>query len=155
MTVGVPRSFHKRFKFTVEWDGLTYAGFQTMSELKVAVGTVTHREGGTLIPDKTPGLLNYEPVTLTQGATNDLELWEKFKKVVDASANGGTGENDGGYDDEIDLVQRDRDGSEIMRWRLFKGWIKEFIAGAWDNDAEEAVVRSVVIEYQRFEPIMS
>ena len=130
MPVGQPRSFHKRFKFTVEIGGLTFFGFQTCSELKMTLGTVTHREGGTLVADKTPGLLTTDPITLTRGASNDLEMYEKWKKVIDAAANGGIGENDGAYDDDIDIVQRDRDGTELLRWRVFGAWIKSFNAGA-------------------------
>lgn len=153
MSVGQPRSYHKRFKFTIEIDGLTYAGFQTCSDLKGAVGEVMHREGGTLIPDKTPGLATFDDVTLTRGATNDRELYDKWKKVLDAGANGGSGEVDGEYDDEMDIVQRDRDGSELLRWRCFGAWIKEFTAGSWDNDAEEVVITTVVFSITRFDLI--
>ncbi|MCA9528640.1 MAG: phage tail protein, partial [Myxococcales bacterium] len=53
--IGNPRSFHKKFKFIVEIDDIGHAGFQTCSELSVEVANVQHFEGGSLIPNKSPG----------------------------------------------------------------------------------------------------
>ena len=59
MVFGKPRSFHKRFKFLVSVDGFTgdeaKAYFQKASEVSVEVAKVEYSEGGTLIPDKSPG----------------------------------------------------------------------------------------------------
>ena len=50
--IGNPRSFHKKFKFLVEIDGVAHAGFQKCSELSVEVANVQYFEGGSLIPNK-------------------------------------------------------------------------------------------------------
>ena len=57
--IGKPRSFHKKFKFIVEIDGVGHAGFQKCSELSVEVANVQYFEGGTLIPNKSPGRLTF------------------------------------------------------------------------------------------------
>jgi len=142
---GNPRSFHKKFKFLIEIDGIARAHFKTCSELSTEVGVVKHREGGALRADKSPGLVEDEPITLERGVTNDLELYTWFKEVVDAAS--GTGLVDDQYKREMHIVQLDRDGSELRRWPVTGCWPKKFVAGAWDNDAEEVVIETVVLEH--------
>src|SRR6476659_7691227 len=60
--IGTPRTFHKKFKFIVEIDGVASAGFQKASELSVEVANVQYSEGGALIPNQSPGrLVNRRP----------------------------------------------------------------------------------------------
>lgn len=146
---GNPRSFHKRFKYIVEIDGFASAGFQKCSELSMEVGKVEYREGGSLIPNKSPGLLNMTDVTLERGATTDLELYTWFKEVAYAAS--GLGLKDEEYKRDFDIVQQDRDGSEQRRWNVTKGWPTKFVAGDWDNDAEEVNITSVTVTFDFFD----
>ena len=74
--IGNPRSFHKKFKFVVEIDDVGHAGFQKASELSVEVANVQYFEGGSLIPNKSPGRLTFSDVTLERGATQDRDLFD-------------------------------------------------------------------------------
>lgn len=150
MPVGNPRSFYKKFKFVIEIDGFTYFGFQTCSELSEEVGVVSHREGGSLLEDKTPGLVTVPNITLTRGATKDQEMHDWFKQVVDTAANLGEGLPDGKYDRDFDIVQQNRDGSEMQRYKVKKAWPRKYVAGDWDNDADEVVITSLELVIERF-----
>lgn len=144
--IGTPRSFHKRFKFQVEIDGLGSAAFRTCSEIAIEFGDVDHREGGTLIPDKTPGLATVDDVTLERGATQDRDLYDWLLEVANLAANGG--EVDYNYKRMVDVVQYDRDNKTVLRrWRLHNAYVKRFVAGSWDNEADENVIESVVLRY--------
>ena len=90
--IGTPRTFHKKFKFIVEIDGVASAGFQKCSELSVEVANVQYSEGGALIPNKSPGRLTFADVTLERGATEDQDLFDWLTEVADASANAGLNE---------------------------------------------------------------
>jgi len=150
--IGTPRSFHDRFKFIVEIDGVASAGFQTVTGLTVEATVVTHIEGGALIPNKSPGRLTFSPVTLTRGAvTNDSDLYDWFKQVADASANAGLTEPL--YKRTLDIVQQDRDNSVLRRWRLQSAWCQSFSPGEWDNTADEKLVETVILEYDFFDLI--
>jgi phage tail-like protein len=151
MPVGSPRSFYKKFKFTVEIDGFTYFGFQKCSELKAEVGVVEHREGGVLLADKTPGLVTVPNITLERGATKDQEMFNWFKQVVDMAANLGEGRPDPGYARNMDIVQHDRDGSVLMRFPITNAWPRTFVAGEWDNDADEVVITSMELVIEKFD----
>lgn len=147
--LGTPRSFHKKFKFVVEIDGVASAGFQKASELSVEIANVQYYEGGSLIPNKSPGRLTFADVTLERGATMDRDLFDWFTQVAEASANIGLKEPL--FKRNLDIVQQDRDGSTLRRWSLTGAWPVKFVAGDWDNEADENVIESVTLTYDFFE----
>jgi phage tail-like protein len=147
--IGTPRTFHKKFKFIVEIDNVASAGFQKCSELSVEVANVQYSEGGALIPNKSPGRLTFADVTLERGATEDQDLFDWLAEVADAAANAGLNEPE--FKRNLDIVQQDRDGSELRRWRLHNAWPVKFVAGDWDNEADENVIESVTLTYDFFE----
>ena len=111
--IGNPRSFHKKFKFIVEIDDVGHAGFQKCSELSVEVANVQYFEGGSLIPNKSPGRLTFSDVTLERGATEDRDLFDWFQDVAITSS--GLGLTDGNDKRNLDVVQQDRDGVTLHR----------------------------------------
>ena len=147
--IGAPRTFHKRFRFLCEVDGLASSGFQKCSELSVEVANVQYFEGGSLIPNKSPGRLTFADVTLERGATKDRDLFDWFQDVAITSS--GLGLPDNGYKRNLDIVQQDRDGTTLRRWSLAHAWPVKFVAGEWDNEADENVIESVTLTYDFFE----
>jgi phage tail-like protein len=147
--IGNPRTFHKKFKFIVEIDGVAHAGFQKCSELSVEIANVQYSEGGSLIPNKSPGRLTFADVTLERGATADHDLFDWFAQVADAAANAGLNEPE--FKRNLDIVQQDRDGSTLRRWSLTGAWPVKFVAGEWDNEADENVIESVTLTFDFFE----
>ena len=149
--IGNPRSFHKKFKFVVEIDDVGHAGFQKASELSVEVANVQYFEGGSLIPNKSPGRLTFSDVTLERGATQDRDLFDWFQDVAITSS--GLGLTDVNYKRNLDIVQQDRDGLTLRRWSLSRAWPVKFVAGEWDNESDENVIESVTLTYDYFELI--
>jgi phage tail-like protein len=147
--IGNPRSFHKKFKFVVEIDGVGYAGFQKCSELSVEVAKVEYFEGGSLIPNKSPGRLTFADVTLERGATQDRDLFDWLQDVAITSS--GLGLVDPYYKRNLDVVQQDRDGTTLRRWSLSWAWPTKFVAGEWDNESDENVIEQVTLAYDFFE----
>lgn len=147
--IGTPRSFHKKFKFVIEIDSVASSGFQKCSELSSEVAKVEYSEGGTLIPDKSPGRVSFPDVTLERGATKDEDLFKWYKDVANIAANAGL--VDAKYKRNLDIVQQDRDGKTLRRWRLFNAWPCAFKAGEWDNEADENVIESVTLTYDYFD----
>ena len=139
--IGNPRSFHKKFKFIVEIDDVSHAGFQKCSELSVEIGNVQYFEGASLIPHKSPGL--------ECGATQDKGLFNWFQQVANTAS--GLGLNDIDYKRNFDIVQQDRDGSTLRRWSITNAWPVKFVAGEWDNEADENVIESVTLTYDFFD----
>lgn len=155
MIIGAPRTFHDKFKFIVEIDGFQSAGFQTMSEISMESAVIEYSEGGSLIPNKSPGRVTVANVTLARGATFDNDFYNWFLEVADAAAaasttpgaGAGSGEIDPVFKRDVDVIQQDRDGSELKVWRLFGAWPMKFVAGDWDNEADEKVIETLELAY--------
>ncbi len=147
--VGTPRTFDKKFSFQVIIDGFTSFGFQKMSALEAEVAEVKQYEGGTLIPNKSAGRVEFKDVTLERGATvldRDALIW--FQMVVLAPAN--VGLRDPVYKRNLHLVQKERDGTIVKAWSLFGAWPKVFTAGEWDNTVDENVIEKLTLCYDYF-----
>lgn len=147
--VGQPRSFYKQFLFKVEIPGVASTGFQKCGEIKGEVAKIEQWEGSALAADTSPGRYKTADVTLERGATKDLDLWKWWKLVADIAQNGG--EIDAKYKKTIDVVQLDRDGTELRRWTLHDAWPTAFVAGQYDNTADANVMESVTLTYKWFD----
>lgn len=153
MTVkGTPRSFHKKFAFIVEIEGVTSAAFTKCSELSAEIAKVEQYEGGSLIPNKSPGRVTVSDVTLERGVTNgDSDLYDWWLQVVRMSANIGLIDDE--YKKSVEILQLDRDGSVIRRWVLDGAWPTKMVIGEWDNNADENVVESVTLTLDTFDKL--
>ena len=136
--IGNPRSFHKRFKYVVSIDDVAHAGFAKCSELSVEAAKIEYWEGGSLIPNKSPGRLTFSDITLERGATQDRDLFDWFQDVAVTSS--GLGLVDPYYKRNLDLVQQDRDATTLRRWSIARAWPTKFVAGEWDNESDEKLI---------------
>lgn len=149
MAIGTPRSFHKKFKFVFEIDDFNFFGFQKCSELSAEIAKIEYFEGGALIANKSPGRINVPDITIERGATSDGDMWNWFKEVADMASQ--LGEVDDDYKREGDMLQQDRDGSELRRWTLNRLWPSKFVAGEWDNEADENVIEKSTLVLDSFD----
>ncbi|MBN2192201.1 MAG: phage tail protein [Polyangiaceae bacterium] len=91
----------------------------------------------------------HSDVTLERGATEDHDLFDWFQDVAVTSS--GLGLTDYSYKRNLDIVQQDRDGTTLRRWTLTRAWPVKFVAGEWDNEADENVIESVTLTYDFFQ----
>lgn len=146
--IGNPKTFDKRFSFRVQIDGFLSASFTKCSELTAETGVIKHREGGGITETKSAGLLTFPPITLERGAGVDPSMWLWHEMVSNGAA--GVGLVEQVYKRHLDIIQLDRNGSPLKRWSLFNAFPTKFVAGAWDNSAEENVIETLTLEYEYF-----
>ena len=76
-----------QFNFLIEIDGITVGGFSEASGLSTDTNIIEYREGsenqGTV--RKLPGLMKYSNIVLKRGWTQDQNLWNWRKKVIDGA----------------------------------------------------------------------
>lgn len=152
--IGSPRAFHHKYKFLVEIDGFdnTRAGFRKCSALEAEVSVVEYKEGGALIPDKSPGGVKFTDITLERGVCKDFDIYKWFKQVVDLSSGPDlVGKKTSQVKRGVSIVQLDRDDSELRRWDVTNAFPTKFVAGDWDNDANEVVIEQLVLTYDFFD----
>jgi phage tail-like protein len=146
-----PTVWWKKYKFVIEIDGVASAAFTTCSDLRINAETDKYREGGRLNEHKSPGLVEFPPITLGRGKTKDFDLYNWFKDTFDAAS--GTGLETPDVYRTFDIVQQDRKGNEVERYTVFDAFAKEYGAGDWDNNASEVAMEEVVIEPDRWERV--
>lgn len=155
--IGTPRTYQKRFSFVVEIEGVSSAAFTKMSALEAEIAKVEQWQGGTLIPDKSPGRVTVSDVTLERGVVNrDSDLYNWWLDVVRMSAGVGDGGRGIGltnplYKRQVELIQLDRLGAELRTWTLDGAWPTKMVVGDWDNEADENVIEMMTLTFDTFD----
>lgn len=148
---GQARKLRNRFRFIVEIDGFDAVGFQKAGPLKAGVEVIEHKEGNTLLPDKSPGSAKFEPITLERGATDNLDEYAWFAQVLNAAEDTG-GDDPDEYKRNMAIVECDNKGREVSRWNVYGAWPSDFEAGDWDSTSNEKTIRKVTLQQDYFEP---
>ncbi len=148
MSLGSSRTFHKKFKFIVEIDSFNVAFFQKCSELSAEIEEIQYSEGGTLIPDKSPGRVKVADITIERACCADNDMYAWFSQVIDFTSD--TGLKEAAIKRNFDIVQQDRDGTELRRWTITGAWPKKFVAGDWDNESDELTMETATLAIDTF-----
>src|SRR5258708_5572718 len=120
------------FNFLVEIDGITVAGFSECSGLSTENDVIEYREGTeTQTVRKIPGLHKYTNIVMKRGYTNDKQLWNLRKQVIDGKTQRKSGS----------IVLQDESRKEALRWNFSQGWLKK-----WDGPTFNAKTNEVAIE---------
>ncbi len=135
----------RNFRFRVEIDGITQAGFNECSFGDSTTEMVEYREG-TDQPHsrKLSGQTKYGNVTLKWGLTDSTELYDWFRTVVDVGA------LDNRKNLAITMV--DEAGNDKSRWELEECWPTKYDPtdfNAKGNDVAIETLEIVTESYRR------
>jgi phage tail-like protein len=130
---------YKAFNFLVEVDGIAVAGFSEVSGLTSETEVIEYRDGADRTAvRKLPGLTKYANIVLRRGVTQDMELWQWRKTVVD----GVVQRRDGA------VVLLDDDGTELVRWTFAQGWICKWEGPTLDARTNEVAIETIEIAHE-------
>lgn len=149
---GSPRSYHKKYKFIIEANGIECAEFEKCSKLEAEIAAAERNEGGRAVPRKNLGRVKVSDLTLSRGASKDKDLYNWFKLAIDMV--GDTGLKDDEYKKDLDIVVQDRDGSTIGRWRCYNCQPQKFSPGEWDNTSDDDLMEEITIALESFEYVV-
>ena len=97
----------------MEIDGISRTAFQECSGFDSTIDVIGYREGGeNTTLRKLPGMTKYSNITLKWGMTDDIELYDWHRKVI----NGDIRRKNGS------IVVLDRRGQEVARWNFTRAW---------------------------------
>jgi phage tail-like protein len=120
------------YNFHVELDGIDRAAFQECSGFDSTIDVIEHREGGeNTTLRKLPGLTKYSNIVLKWGMTNDTDLYDWHRRVVQGDIERKNGS----------IVLLDRRGEEVARWNFERAWPTK-----WDGPDLNAEGNDVSIE---------
>jgi phage tail-like protein len=120
---------YKNYKFRIKWDGHYVAGVSAITELKRVTDVVEHREGADPnAPRKSPGMTNFEAITLERGRTHDpaFEEWANLVWRYGASLGQEVALRDFRRDVTIELLNEA--GQLVMAWHVHRCWPSEYVA---------------------------
>lgn len=104
---------YSSFNFLVEIDGVTLAGFSECSGLNTETDVIEYRNGDEDITvRKLPGLKKFTNITMKRGFTDNKDLWNWRKTVMDGKTERRSG--------SIVLLNEAREPA--LRWNFREGW---------------------------------
>jgi len=132
----------KNFRFLVEIDGITQAGFADCSGFGSNVEVVEYREGGdTPTVRKLPGKASYPDITLKYGITNSRELYDWHLAAV----NGAVDRRNGS------IILQDDLGAEQVRWNFFQAWPSKYAAPEMNAKGNDVAIDALTVSCERLE----
>jgi phage tail-like protein len=135
---------YRGFNFRVELGDNGVAGFSECSGLTFDVDPVEYREG-TDIPlhvRKLTGLRKFANIALKRGFTDNTELWDWYKDVLN-------GIPDHRRDGAIILL--DEKTEPVLRWEFENGWICKWEGPAMNATSNDVAIESIEICVERVE----
>lgn len=131
------------YNFVVEIDQTDVAGFSEAGGLTFNVDTVDYREGADLPLHvrKLTGLRKFSNITLKRGLTDNRQLWDWYKAVL----NGKTERRNGA------IVLRDEDHNPVARWNFENGFICKWEGQNFNATSNDVFIESIEICVERVE----
>ena len=133
---------YKAFKFLVEIDGIARAAFSEVGGLETETVVIEYRAGGEpTTVRKLPGLTKYANIVLRRGITQDRDLWNWRQTVIQGNVDRRNGS----------IVLLADDGTEVLRWNFFHGWIAKWEGPVLNAKANEVAIETIEIAHEGLE----
>ena len=144
---------YKNFKFRLKWDGLYVAGVSHVSGLRRVTEVVEHREGGDPSTSrKSPGLTQYDPITIERGVTYDHEFEKWADKVwrLGAALGGEVALADFRKDVILDFFNEA--GQLALSYKIYRCWPSVYEAlPSLDANAAGVAIERLVLQNEGWE----
>jgi phage tail-like protein len=136
----------RNFRFRLEIDGLTVAGFSDVTIGETSVDVVDYREG-TDPPHvrKLSGLRKYGNVTLKRGVTSSLDLWNWHKQVLDGQVSKAR--------KSVAIVVADETGADKARFVVTDAWPTKYSVGNLDARGNEVLIETLELVNEGIERV--
>jgi len=128
------------FKFRVQIDGITRAGFREVWGLDAGTDAVEYREGDEIVTRKLAGLQKFSNVTLKRGITDDQDIWKWRTMVMDGKI------KDARKNGQIILL--DDEGKEAAEWTFTNGWPTKWTGPTFNATANEVAIDTLEIAHE-------
>lgn len=140
MPTGTRTDPFRSFNFRVEVDGLTVGSFSEVSGLSSDGDAVDYREGTDLPLNvrKLIGLRKYSNITLKRGYTQNRELWDWYRNIVNGLQDRRNGS----------IILMDEQRKDVMRWDFENAWINKIEAPSFKASGNEIAIESVELVHE-------
>jgi phage tail-like protein len=144
---------YKNFNFRLKWDGRYVAGVSHVSPLKRVTEVAEHREGGDPSTSrKSPGLTQYEPITLARGVTEDHDFEQWANQVWKLGAALGNEASLANFRKDVDLEIYNEAGQLVLAYKIYRCWPSEYQAlPDLDADSNAIAIEHIKLENEGWE----
>lgn len=133
---------YKNFRFLLEIDGITQAGFSDCSGFGSNVEVIEYREGGDAATvRKLPGKNSYPDITLKWGVTDSRELYDWHRTALNGKVERKNGS----------IILLDDVGQEKVRWNFFTAWPSKYDAPDFSGKGNDVAIDTLTISCERLE----
>jgi phage tail-like protein len=133
---------YSAFNFLVEIDGVTVAGFSECSGLTNETDPIDYRNGDTdTHVTKLPGLRKFPTIVLKRGFTDNGDLWEWRRTVIDGRTQRQTG--------VITLLNEAREPA--LRFNFREGWPSKWEGPTFNGKTNEVAIETLEICHEGLE----
>ena len=133
---------YKSYRFLLEIDSITQAGFAECSGVGSEVAVVEYREGGDdATVRKLRGKAKYPDITLNWGITDSRELYDWHLQAVQGNVERKNGS----------IILLDDTGQEKVRWNFFNAWPSKYEGPAFNAKNDEVGIEKLTVTCERLE----
>lgn len=129
------------FNYKIEIEGLVSAAFKECSGIGSETEVIEYGGAQDRIRRKRPGRSKYTDITLKRGYTNNPELWQWRKSVIDGNVDRRAGS----------IIILGDDSEEICRFNFFDAWPTKWSGFQLDGKGNDGTVEEVVLTVERLE----
>lgn len=141
MPAGERKDPFKNFRFLVEIDGITQAGFREVTVSDSTQEPIEYREGNhPPTVQKLPGLIKYGNVSLKWGITDSLDLYKWRKQVEDGDMKGAR--------KNMAIVGLDDQANAVTRWEISEAWPTKYDAPSLNATGNEIAIETLEIVHE-------
>lgn len=141
MPAGERKDPFKNFRFLVEIDGITQAGFREVTVSDSTQEPIEYREGDDPpTVQKLPGLIKYGNVSLKWGITDSLDLYNWRKQVEDGDMKGAR--------KNMAIVGLDDQANPVTRWEISAAWPTKYDAPSLNATGNEIAIETLEIVHE-------
>ncbi len=152
----MPQDPYRKYRFRVEIDGVTQAGFNECSFADSNTEMVEYREGDEPpVFRKLSGLTKYGNITLKWGITDSNELYEWKKQIEETGAGDGKGAglDEYGNRKNISIVLVNEAGDDKSRWEIVRAWPMKYDPTDFDAKGNDVAIESLEICHEGFKKV--
>jgi phage tail-like protein len=137
---------YRNFRFRIEIDGITQAGFNECAFADTSTEVVEYREGiDPTHPRKLSGQTKYGNVTLKWGVTDSTELWNWYQSIVQLGALGNR--------KNLSITLIDEAGADKARWELSDAWPTKYDPTDFNAKGNDVAIESLEIVTESYKRV--
>lgn len=139
MPTGVRKDPYRAFRFLIEIDGITRAGFRECSGFDTTQDPIEYREGNhSPTVQKLPGLVKYTNIVLKWGLADDRDLVDWTKSTADGSITRKNGS----------IIVLDETGTEKIRWNFLNAWPTKYTGPSLNATGNDVAVETLELAHE-------